>query len=160
MIETDPDSGEIIYNSDGKTVNGSYYNLTALNFCVNTAILDDPLKLACAKDLDDGVDECTFLDKLIALQDNADMFKEGTPAQFLQSFTANISIDTEQATLFATSQSNIRSSIDTQRMEISSVDEDEEAMNLVKYQNIYELSCKVVAIMDEIYDKLINGTAI
>lgn len=158
VIETDPASGEIIYNSDGKTVNGSYYNLTALNFSINTDILDDPLKLACAEDLDNGVDECTFLDKLIALQDNADMFKEGTPAQFLHSFTANISIDTEQATLFATSQSNILSSIDTQRMEISSVDEDEEAMNLVKYQNIYELSCKVVSVMDEIYDKLINGT--
>ena len=157
VIETD-NNKNIVYNSDGKTVKGTYYNLTALNFAVNEDILDDPLKLACAEELDNGVDECTYLDKLIALQNNADMFKEGTPAQFLQSFTANISIDTEQATLFATSQSNIRASIDTQRMEISSVDEDEEAMSLVKYQNIYELSCKVVSVKDEIYDKLINGT--
>ena len=159
VIETTAD-GDIVYSSDGKTVKGTYYNLTALNFSVNADILEDPLKFACAADLDNGVDECIFLDKLIDLQDKADMFKEGKAAEFLQSFTANISIDTEQAELFATSQSNILSSIDTQRMEISSVDEDEEAMSLVKYQNIYELSCKVVAVMDEIYDKLINGTAI
>lgn len=158
IIATDED-GVVICREDG-TVDGSYYNVTALNFTVNAAILNDVQKIACADDIDNGVDECKILDRLIDLQNDGDLFKEGTAAQFLQSFTADISIDTQQATLFTKSQSNILASIDQQRMEISSVDEDEEALNLVKYQNIYSLSCKVISVMDEIYDKLINGTAV
>lgn len=157
IIETDEDDN-IVYEEDGTSVAGTYYNLTALNFSVSETILDDVQRIACAQEIDNGVDECDILDKLIDLQDDKDMFKEGTPAEFLQSFTANIAIDTEQAKLFSQSQDNILASIDNQRMEISSVDEDEEALNLVKYQNVYNLSCKVVSVMDEIYDKLINGT--
>ena len=47
--------------------------------------------------------------------------------------------------------------IDNQRMSVSGVDMNEEAINLIRYQNAYNLSAKVVSIMDEIYDRLING---
>ena len=147
-----------IVTADGDGIlNGSYYNLTAANFCVTDSVLRDPLKVVCASKLDNGVEECSVLDQLIALQDKGDMFKEGTPSEYLESFTANIGIDAQQAVLFATNQSNILASIDDQRMSISSVDTDEEAMNLVKYQHQYELSSKVISVMNEIYDNLINS---
>lgn len=157
-IATD-EEGNILYNEDG-TVTSSYYGITALNFSVSQAILKDPQKIACAMEIDNGVEECGILDKLIELQHEGKLFKEGTVAEYLQTFTANIGVDTQQSALFATSHKNILASIDNQRMEISSVDEDEEALNLVKYKHAYDLSCKVVSVMDEIYDKLINGTAV
>ncbi|MCI8408560.1 MAG: flagellar hook-associated protein FlgK [Lachnospiraceae bacterium] len=157
-IATD-EEGNILYNEDG-TVTSSYYSLTALNFAVSQAILKDPQKIACAMEIDNGVEECGILDKLIELQHEGKLFKEGTVAEYLQTFTANIGVDTQQSALFATSHKNILASIDNQRMEISSVDEDEEALNLVKYKHAYDLSCKVVSVMDEIYDKLINGPAV
>jgi flagellar hook-associated protein 1 FlgK len=40
------------------------------------------------------------------------------------------------------------------------VDEDEEAMNLVKYQEMYDLNAKVMSIMQEIYETLINSTGV
>lgn len=138
------------------TVNGSYYHMTAMNFTVNQAILDDPQMIACAKQIEDGVESTEILDLLIGLKEMGTMFQEGTPSEFLESFTANIGIDTQQATLFTTNQSNILHAIDTQRMSISSVDQDEEAMNLMKFQNAYELSSKVIAVMNEIYEQLIN----
>ena len=153
------EDGNVLYNEDG-TVTSSYYSLTALNFTVNQAILKDPQRIACAEELDDGVEECYILDKLIALLHEGKMFKEGTPSEYLETFTANIAIDTQQSALFSTSHKNILASIDNQRMEISSVDEDEEALNLVKYKHAYDLSCKVISVMDEVYDKLINGTAV
>lgn len=153
------EEGNVIYNEDG-TVTSSYYSMTALNFAVNQAILKDPQMIACAEELDNGVEECGILDKLIALQHEGKMFKEGTADEFMQTFTANIAIDTQQSALFSTSHKNILASIDNQRMEISSVDEDEEALNLVKYKHAYDLSCKVISVMDQIYDKLINGTAV
>ena len=45
-------------------------------------------------------------------------------------------------------------------MSISGVDGDEEAMNLQKYQEAYEISAKVITVMTECYDKLINEMGI
>jgi flagellar hook-associated protein 1 FlgK len=69
---------------------------------------------------------------------------------------AEIGIDTGKAATFSDSQSNILDNITNQRLSVSGVDVDEEAMNLVRYQNAYNLSAKVISVMDEIYDKLIN----
>ena len=40
------------------------------------------------------------------------------------------------------------------------VDTDEEAMDLVKFQQAYELSSKMLSVMNQIYDKLINQTGL
>ena len=37
---------------------------------------------------------------------------------------------------------------------------DEEAMNLVKYQNAYNLSAKMIQVFKEIYDRLIRETGV
>ena len=55
---------------------------------------------------------------------------------------------------------NIAGSIDTQRTSISGVDGDEEAINLVKYQNGYNLASKMVQTLTEIYDRLILQTGV
>jgi flagellar hook-associated protein 1 FlgK len=43
---------------------------------------------------------------------------------------------------------------------VSGVDEDEEALYLVKFQNAYNMASKVISIMAELYDKLINETGV
>lgn len=40
------------------------------------------------------------------------------------------------------------------------VDSDEEVMDILKFQEAYNLSSKMMSIMNEIYDKLINQTGI
>ena len=40
------------------------------------------------------------------------------------------------------------------------VDQDEEGMDLMKYQEAYNLSAKMMSVMNEIYDRLINGTGV
>ena len=49
---------------------------------------------------------------------------------------------------------------DKQRMSISGVDSDDEAMDMVKFKNAYDLCSKVVSVMNEIYNKLINETGV
>lgn len=134
---------------------GSYYFMTAANFKVSTELSEDPNKLATAKDVTDGLESNDVVDALLATKDSK-IFKQGAPKSFFQSLVAEIGIDTKKASDFSTSQSDILSSIDNQRLSISGVDQDEEAMNLVKYQNAYNLSAKVISIMNEVYDKLIN----
>lgn len=143
-------------NIDGEENGTSYYSMNALNFKVNTDIQNNVMKLALASDKNAGVEESSILDKLIATKEDSGMFSEGKPAHFLESFTADIGTQTQQVSIFATSQKNICDSIDNQRMSVSSVDQDEEAMGLVKYQNAYELSAKVVSTMQQIYDVLMG----
>ena len=48
--------------------------------------------------------------------------------------------------------------IDTGRDSISAVDLNDEAMNLVMYQNAYSAACRFLTTLDQTLDKLINGT--
>ena len=84
------------------------------------------------------------------------MFRQGKPAAFLQTLVAEVGIDTKAALNFAESQNNLVSSINNQRLSVGGVDTEEEAMNLMRFQQAYNLSAQVISIMNQIYDKLIN----
>lgn len=135
---------------------GTYYYMTAKNVKINSEIIDEPSKVACAENLENGVEDVEILKKILELKSDENMFRQGTPNMYLQSFTAEIGVDAKKAKDFSLNQDNILKAVDSQRMSISGVDEDEEAMDLVKFQNAYNLSAKVVQTMNAIYDKLIN----
>ena len=59
---------------------------------------------------------------------------------------------------FASNMEEVANVIENQRLSVSSVDTNEEAASLVMYQNGYNLACKVLSVMNEVYDKLINQT--
>ncbi len=142
----EPVEGELNY--------GYYYLMTAENFTANKLLLADSSLVSTTKDITNGTEASDIVKKLLALRDDKTLL--GTPEGFFQTLVAEIGIDTGKAATFAESQANILASITNQRLSVSGVDVDEEAMNLVRYQNAYNLSAKVVSVMDEIYDKLIN----
>ena len=65
-----------------------------------------------------------------------------------------------EAKIFSANYENVSGAIDNQRMSVSGVDEDEEALNLVKFQNAYNLSSKMISVLTEIYDRLILETGV
>lgn len=134
----------------------SYYFLTAANITINEAIMDQPGMIACAESMDNGIEDVAILKQIIDLKTDEQMFKQGTCSMYIQTLTAEVGVDSKKASTFAENQDDILASIDAQRMSVSGVDMDEEAMNLVKYQNAYNLSAKVITTMNQIYDKLIN----
>ena len=73
---------------------------------------------------------------------------------------SDISIDTQESEIFSKNFTNIANTIENQRLSISGVDEDEEALDLVKFQNAYNLSSKMISVMAEVYDKLIEETGV
>ncbi len=141
---------------DDQPFYGSYYFMTAASFTVNEKLMTDTNYLATTEDITNGTEANDIVAKLIALKEDKMLFKQGAPDGFFQTLVAEIGIDTNKASTFSDSQSDILSTISNQRLSISGVDVDEEAMNLVRYQNAYNLSAKVISVMDEIYDKLIN----
>lgn len=135
---------------------GNYYFMTAKGFCVTDKIYADPNKIVTATNVVDGEANNDIAFELIDLKDNAKMFKQGTPTGFLQSLIAELGVDSKKAQNFNINQADIVTAVETQRLSISGVDIDEEAMNLVRYQNAYNLSAKVISTMNEMYDRLIN----
>ena len=141
---------------DDQPLYGSYYLMTAENFCISKELIADSRLLAASSDVVNGAEDNSIIDKLIALKGNKMLFKQGSPEGFFQTMIAEIGIDTAKANTFSEAQANMLDAIKNQRLSISGVDVDEEAMNLVRFQNAYNLSAKVISVMDEVYDKLIN----
>lgn len=134
----------------------SYYFLTAESFCVTTEVYKDANKVAAASSIVDGIENADNVEKLLALKSDVTMFRQGKPSSFLQTLVSEIGIDADKVNDLSESQGNIVAAITNQRLSISGVDTDEEAMNLIRYQNAYNLSAKVISVMNEIYDRLIN----
>jgi len=144
------------FDSDPLVTQASYYWLTAESFTVSETILVNPSNVAAASDIVNGVSKADIAEKLVALKSDITMFKQGDPAAFLETLVGEIGVDTKAALNFAESQQNIVNSVTNQRLSVAGVDIDEEAMSLAKYQEAYSLSAKIISVMNEIYDKLIN----
>lgn len=140
----------------------SYYRLKASNFSVLAAMELDPSRLANRKDPGDGVEQNDLLEELKDLATNKDKmsFRGSSASEFLQCVLSDVALNAQRANTFYQSFKDISGTIDTQRISISGVDEDEEAVNLVKYQNGYNLASKMIQTLTEIYDRLILETGV
>jgi flagellar hook-associated protein 1 FlgK len=133
--------------------------MTALNVTVNKDIIDNVNKLATRTDITTGEAEAGIMERLRLLQ-TTDIFDGGNPEYFLESIVSDMTIDTSNATTLFSNYTSLKTSIQNQRLSVMGTDTDEEAMDMVKYQQAYNLNCKMMSVMNEIYDKLINGTGV
>lgn len=144
------------------STSNTYYKMTAQNISVCAALLKDPTLMSTASNIDNGIEQTDILEKLMSLKDDKSLlsFRGGSASDFLQYILSDIAVDTQRAKTFSTNYTNISNAIINQRESISGVDEDEEAMDLLKFQNAYNLSAKVVQVLTEMYDRLILHTGV
>ena len=155
-------SEELVTGEGFGSADSTYYQITALNWSVNQEILLDPNKFVVSykEDVAQGnKDAKGVLEKMLAGMNDQSMYSQGTPAQFMQSVTTTLAVDVAKYSAFTKNMDEVATVIDNQRMSVSSVDTNEEATSLVMYKNGYNLACKIISTMNEVYDKLINGTA-
>ncbi|MBQ5386719.1 MAG: flagellar hook-associated protein FlgK, partial [Lachnospiraceae bacterium] len=96
----------------------------------------------------------------LKLEKDVKIFRDGGANTFLQCIYADVTVDTQECTTFTNNFTNIQKTIQNQRESVSGVDEDEEALDLVKFQNAYNLSSKVISVLSEMYDQLILRTGV
>lgn len=140
----------------------SYYWLTATNFAVSAEIVGDPNKMATHTGESSQTDKYDVVEDLMDLKRSTDKmaFRGCTSGAFLQCILSDISLNAQRADTFSKNYQNIASAIHNQRLSISGVDEDEEAISLVKYENAYTLASKMIQTLTEIYDRLILQTGV
>ena len=140
----------------------SYYRLTAKNFDILNSMLDDPDLLATKVDAAAGVDEYGNIENLIDMINDKTKasFRGASTGEFLTCILSDIALNANNANSFYGNFNNVGKAIDNQRLSISGVDQDEEAVNLVKYQNAYTLASKMIQTLTEVYDRLILETGV
>lgn len=140
----------------------SYYQLTAMNFSILSAMELDPKRLANRYDKGDGVEQNDLLEDIkdLAINKQKMSFRGCSAAEFLQCVLSDVALNAQRANTFYQNFKDVAGTIDTQRISISGVDEDEEAVNLIKYQNGYNLASKMIQTLTEIYDRLILETGV
>ncbi len=139
----------------------SYYRLTAGNWGVNQSVVADQSKLVVSykEDIDRGdLEAKDILMDMIAGMTDQSLYSQGTVAQFLQAITTSLGVDTLKYDTFSKNMGEVTNATDKQRLSVSSVDSNEEGANLIMYRQGYNLACKVISVMNEVYDKLINET--
>ncbi len=156
------------------TKNASYYYMTTANYKVSQEMLTDPKKLAAksvvpcewdaagnpTKYTSVGNDDWGNIQKLSELKDDSTMFLHGAPDSFIQSLASSMGVECSRSEALSKSQYNLLLAIDKNRQSVSGVDEDEEAEDLMVFQQMLMNQYKVLSVMNEVLDKLINGTAV
>ena len=142
--------------------NVSYYLMEARNFAVSSTVNKDPDRLATRKKAEDGVEQNDLLEDLKAVATDKDKmsFRGSSASEFLQCILSDVALNTRKAETFYQSFKEVAYTVDTQRLSISGVDEDEEALNLVKFQQGYNRACQMIQTLSEIYDRLILQTGV
>ncbi len=138
----------------------SYYKLTASSFKVAKESEKDASIFSTTTDVVGKQDAYDLIDKLLPLKSQEKFYRGSGADGFLQCLISDISVDTEESKLFYENHNNISKTIINQRLSVSGVDEDEEALDLVKFQNAYNLASKMISVMAEMYDQLILNTAV
>lgn len=147
-------------NRDSDTDN--YNRITASNFTVCDAIIKNVDLLATTTDNEQDADAGNIMDKIYELMNDKDVleFRGAAASEFITCIVSDIAVDAEKVKTFERSYYDVCQTIINQRLSQSGVDSDEEASNLIRFQNAYNLSAKAISIMTEIYDKLILDTGV
>jgi flagellar hook-associated protein 1 FlgK len=130
----------------------------ASTLAVNAAIGNDPTRVVLAAAAG-APGDATIAGRIAALRTSA-TFGAGnqTPADAYSALIGRIGIDTRQAMELAANQALVVQQLQTRRESISGVSLDEEAADVMRFQQAYSASARVITAIDQMLDQLINRT--
>ncbi len=154
------------YNANGSmdTTKDTYYSLTAATLNVAYALTKDPMLMATISKEDyenpDDVDHYSLVESMLKLKSEVTLFRGGGADDFLKCLVSDNTMETQKSKTMYETCNNITNTIDTRRMSVSGVDEDEEALNMMKFQYSYNLASRMIQTMSEMYNRLILETGV
>lgn len=139
-----------------------YYLLNAGNLKVSDALLNNADLLGTRSSEKVGVEECGQIEEMIQLITTKEKysFRNASAGEMLTMLLSDVALNASNANTNTKTYEGMKTAIENQRTSVSGVDEDEEAVSLVKYQNSYTLASKMIQTLTEIYDQLILSTGV
>ncbi len=158
VVKEDGPAGSTTYTYS--STGSNYYFMTAENVMVNEKSQKDPNYFATSKQTDINESKAELVDQMLDLQNRVIVYRGSGGDEFLQYITSDISVDAQEADILYSNYVGVTETIDTYRMSVSSVDEDEEGLDLIKFQNAYNMASKIISTMNEMFDRLITQTGV
>ncbi len=149
------------YRDDtGSTVEDTdidYSKITAFNFSISDALMADSSKLA-ASTSPSTLEESNnnIIIQFTQLKNYDSLFKEGNVFDYTNGLCTELSIDKKQSENFTNFYTELTTSTENQRLSVSGVSLNEEMANMIKYQQLYVASAKLMQSISKVYDTLIN----
>jgi flagellar hook-associated protein 1 FlgK len=124
---------------------------------VNKDIMDSLNKIAAAKSA--SVGDGTNAQAIADLKDNSFSIKNTTSTfgDFYRNIIGQLGVDSQQAQNMQDNTQKLVNQVDSRRQSVSGVSLDEEMTNMIRFQQAYNAAARVVTVMDQVLDKVING---
>ncbi|MDM5200714.1 flagellar hook-associated protein FlgK [Fictibacillus enclensis] len=131
----------------GNDVNGA-----AKEIKVSTSIMDDLKNIAAASTQATGDGNNAL--NLGNIMDTMQLKSKYASA------IGKMAVDAEQANRMGANADTLATSVDQRRQSVSGVSLDEEMTNMIQFQHAYNASARMITMVDEMLDKIINGMGI
>ncbi|WP_080832519.1 flagellar hook-associated protein FlgK [Cohnella massiliensis] len=79
---------------------------------------------------------------------------------FFRAMVGQLGVQTEAATRQATNAQSVVDQVDSRRVSVSGVSLDEEMSNMLMFQHAYNAAARLMTTVDEMLDRIINGTGV
>lgn len=149
------------YGLDDTTLNDFFdpAGLDAGNIKVSDAIIKDPSKLATS-DVAGEEGNSKIAKELADLQFKA-IGVLGSPIQdYYKSVIGKLGVDGRQAENNTLNSATLLGAVENRRASISAVSLDEEMTDMIRFQQAYNASARMITVVDETLDKIINGMGV
>lgn len=134
----------------------AYANITAANLMVASDIENNIENFATSYATSSGDSSNKLVVDMLAVKESK-AFENSDPANYMEMLIAEVGTDSKKEQLFASNQETINHTIKNQRLSTSSVDLNEESLDMVRYQQVYNVAARMIKVFDELLDVTING---
>ncbi|MDR1559401.1 MAG: flagellar hook-associated protein FlgK, partial [Clostridiales bacterium] len=153
--------GTLLFTYEGGASEGTlptdfYDRMNAFNVKANKTLIQDPRRLNCASDPTRGESAYEVTKGFAVINSNSSLFREGKLNDFVTALHSELGIDARQARDFESGYGDLLTAIDNQRIDVSGVDINEEMVDMIKNQQLYQASAKLVSTINSVYDTMIN----
>jgi len=161
VIETDQPNVEFAFANDTSGalaalgVGTFFTGSSALDLGINSQVKEDPTKFAASrsgigKDTDNAVELASFQDRELA------SFSGVSVTSFYKDMVASVAQNSSVTTSVTEGFRVFKETLEGQKLGVSGVNLDEEAVRMITYQRQFQASSRMIATLDELLEVLVN----
>lgn len=146
-------------NKSVKFIKGKYVvvdRIKAGDLTISKNIEDDLDQIAASKTPEGAPGDGDNALLLAQVRHNVELYAWGSPDDFVKSLVSNLGVDAQDAIRNKSNEEVMVKQIENERQSIMGVSLDEEMTNMIKFQQAYNASARMVNVIDEMIDLVVN----
>lgn len=134
--------------------------LTAANIKVNQYVIDDPSRVAASSSKGETGNGANAKKMGDVQFKSLDGLEKSTIQSYFAGIVGKLGVEGEQANRMTGNTAILLGAVSNRRDSISSVSLDEEMTDMIRFQQAYNASARMITVVDETLEKIINGMGV